>query len=47
MILCLHKLPYVYNSHGMVTTEVSIYWWMGKEDMIHKYSGIVLSHLKG
>ena len=37
----------VYNSQDMETTQMSINRGMGKEDMVHAYDGVLLSHKKG
>ena len=34
----------IYNSQDMETTQVPIDRWMDKEDVVHIYSGILLSH---
>ena len=34
----------VYNSQDMKASEMSIDKWMGKEDMVHTYNGILLNH---
>ena len=44
-----HRHPNVhsstlYNSQDMEVTSVSIKRWMDKEDVVHIYSGILLSH---
>ena len=36
----------IYNSQDMETTEMSIDRGMDKEDVVHIYSGILLSHKK-
>ena len=36
----------IYNSQDMETTYHSIYRWMDKEDVVHIYNGILLSHKK-
>ena len=36
----------VYNSQDMEITEVSIKGEMDKDDTVHIFSGILLSHLK-
>ena len=35
-----------YNSQDMEATSISINRWMDKEDVVHKYNGILLSHQK-
>ena len=34
----------IYNSQDMEATWMSTDWWMHKEDVIHIYNGILLSH---
>ena len=36
----------VYNSQDMEATKMSINRWMDKEDVVHMYNGILLSHDK-
>ena len=36
----------IYNSQDMETTWMSINRWMDKEDVVHIYNRIVLSHKK-
>ena len=36
----------IYNSQGMEATYLSINRGTAKEDMVHMYSGILLSHKK-
>ena len=37
----------IYYSQDMATTLVSTNRWMDKEDVVHIYNGILLSHKKG
>ena len=41
MLLCA-----IYNSQDMEATQVSINRWMDKEDVVHIYDRILLSHYK-
>ena len=34
----------VYNSQDMKASKMSIDRWMGKEDTVHTYNGILLNH---
>ena len=36
----------IYNRQDMEATEMSTYRWMDKEDVVHKYNGILLIHRK-
>ena len=36
----------IHNSQDMEKTLMSMDWWMDKEDVVHIYSGILLSHKK-
>ena len=36
----------IYNGQDMEATEMSINRWMDKEDVVHIYNGILLSHKK-
>ena len=36
----------IYNRKDIETNEMSIDRWMGKQDAVHIYSGILLSHKK-
>ena len=37
----------IYNSQDMEATLMPIDRWMDKEDVVHIYNGILLSHIKG
>ena len=44
--------PYVHRSiihysQDMEATQVSLDWWLDKEDVVNVYNGILLSHKKG
>jgi len=36
----------IYKSQILETTQVSIDWWMDKEDVVYIYNVILLSHQK-
>ena len=36
----------IYNSQIMEAVQVSIHWWMDKEDVVHIHHGILFSHKK-
>ena len=40
------KFSTIYNSQDMEATEMSINRGMAKEDVIHIYNGMLLSHIK-
>ena len=37
----------IYNSQNREIAQVPIDWWVDKEDVVYKYSGILLYHKKG
>ena len=47
--ICMHTYVHcniIYNSQVVEVTEVFIYGWMDKEDVVYKANGILLSHKK-
>ena len=45
MLTCAHSST-IHNSQDMETISASTDRWMGKEDMVHRYNGILLSDKK-
>ena len=44
-VMNIHSII-IHNSQNVETTDLSIKWWMDKQNVLYPYNGILLSHIK-